>query len=219
MQYPDFFFLYLPGTETVGQHLLLQGAGPMVSHCSKFPWPPLLLDIAWGCSANACWGEVTCIPPRSSPMLFRFSGLLEWWHSGQPWKPHVEDGGTAINLGAQMTKHSCCSVIHTKKELLLCWSHYILGLLTLGPTNTLSGHFGDPKPSVTQMTSLKPTTVPVSSYENQRCGESTQGKTDRRKHLHGSAIGICSDGCCCSDCIRHSGCTCFTDVQVRHGYF
>lgn len=110
---------------------------------------------------------------------------------------------------------------HKKRTLVVLESLYSGSTchLTLGPTNTLSRHFGDPKPSVTQMTSLKPTTVPVSSYENQRCGESTQGKTDRRKHLHGSAIGICSDGCCCSDCIRHSGCTCFTDVQVRHGYF
>ena len=195
----------------------------MVSHCSKLPQAPLLLDIAWGCSANACWGEVTCIPPRSSPMLFPFSGSLEWWPSGQSWKPHVEDGGTAINLGAQMTKYSFCSIICTQKKNFCCVGVIIFWVychLSLGPTNTLPGILVIPSlHSVTQMTSLKPTTVPVSSYENQRCGESTQGKTDRRKHLHGFAIDICSDGCCCSDCIRHRGGTCFTDVQVRHGYF
>lgn len=112
---------------------------------------------------------------------------------------------------------------HTKKELLLCWSHYILGLFVISVWVQLTHSPGilviPSLHSVTQMTSLKPTTVPVSSYENQRCGESTQGKTDRRKHLHGFAIDICSDGCCCSDCIRHHGGTCFTDVQVRHGYF
>lgn len=177
MWYPDFFFLYLPGTETVCQHLLLHGAGPMVSHCSKFPQPPCCWTLPEAVLLMHAEGQWLVFLP-GLPHALSPSGLLKWWHSGQPWKLHVEDGGTAINLGAQMTKRSCCSVIHTKKELLLCWSHYILGLLvtlTLVPTNTLSGHFGDPKPTFCDTDDFSEANhCACIQLRNQRCGESTQ---------------------------------------------
>ena len=160
--------------------------------------------------------------PSLASMFFPFRSS-KWWCLGQPWKPCVEDEGIAITLwmlewlnipsGLCARKNFCCV------GAIIFWVYLSpqFSLLQLTPS---PGILVIPSLcSVTQITSLKPTTVPISSSENQRCGESTQGKTDRRKHLHGSAIDIWADGCCCSNCIRYHGCTCFTDVHVQHGYF
>lgn len=127
---------------------LLHRAGPAVSHCSRFPQPPLLLDVAWGCSANGCWREVTCIRPRSSPMLLPFSGsLMTLWATLKAtcwrWRNCHQSGRSnnqTLLLHYYTYKRRTAVVLESVYSGSICH-------LSLGPTDTLSGHFGHPKPT------------------------------------------------------------------------